>query len=83
MVGSIGSRQRIFFKINVDHFLGKFGQQLNLTRTQYLTEPVNYYYKLTSVPDVSFVNDEMVRIAWVNKDDFIENTGRTIVSIAA
>lgn len=36
-----------------------------------------------NVPDVSFVNDEMVRIAWVSKDDFIDNTGRTNVSIAA
>lgn len=71
----------------LNSFLGKFGQQFNLPRTKYLTEPVKYFDLLTSeqqnVLNDSFVHDEMVRIQWVNNDNFIENTGRTNVIIAA
>lgn len=78
---------RALAKLMLNSFWGKFGQRLNLPRTRYLTEPVKYFDLLTSdeqnVLDVSFVNDEMVRIQWVNNDDFIENTGRTNVIIAA
>lgn len=71
----------------LNSFLGKFGQQFNLPRTKYLTEPVKYFDLLTSeqqnVLNDSFVHDEMVRIQWVNNDNFIENTGRANVIIAA
>lgn len=57
------------------------------TKTQYITEPVKYFDLLTSdeqnVLDVGFVNDEMMRIQWVYTDEFMQNTGRTNVIIAA
>ncbi|VDH90149.1 Hypothetical predicted protein [Mytilus galloprovincialis] len=70
-----------------DCFWGKFGQRLNLPRTTYLTDPSIYFDILTSdsqeVQDVSFVTDDMVRINWINQSQFIEETGRTNVVIAA
>lgn len=46
-----------------------------------------YFDVLTSdgqeVQDVSFVSDEMVRLQWVNKDNFVEESERTNVVIAA
>ena len=46
-----------------------------------------YFDVLTSdgqeVQDVSFVRDEIVRLQWVNKDNFVEEFGRANVVIAA
>ncbi|CAG2240191.1 unnamed protein product [Mytilus edulis] len=65
------------------YFWGKFGQRL----TTYLTDPAIYFNIITSdsqeVQDVSFVTDDMVRINWINQSQFIEETGRTNVVIAA
>ncbi|CAC5376018.1 unnamed protein product [Mytilus coruscus] len=50
-------------------------------------DPAVYFDILTSdrqeVQDVSFVTDDMVRINWINQSQFIEETGRTNVVIAA
>ena len=58
-----------------------------MPRTSYITDPCEYFDMLTSdhqsVKDVSYVSDEMVRMQWVNDDDFIETSGRTNVIIAA
>ncbi|CAG2197601.1 unnamed protein product [Mytilus edulis] len=74
-------------KLMLNSFWGKFGQRLNLPRTTYLTDPSIYFDILTSdsqeVQDVSFVTDDMVRINWINQSQFIEETGRTNVVIAA
>jgi len=46
-----------------------------------------YFDVLTSdeqeVQDVSFVRDEMVRLQWVNLNNFVEESGRTNVVIVA
>ncbi|CAC5412925.1 unnamed protein product [Mytilus coruscus] len=74
-------------KLMLNSFWGKFGQRLNLPRSTYLTDPAVYFDILTSdsqeVQDVSFVTDDMVRINWINQSQFIEETGRNNVVIAA
>ena len=46
-----------------------------------------YFDVLTSdgqeVQDVSFVRDEMVRLQWVNQNNYVEESGRTNVVIVA
>jgi hypothetical protein len=54
---------------------GKFGPRSNLPKTTYIKDQAMYFDILTSdgqeVQDVSFVNDEMVRLQWVNKLIFV------------
>ena len=75
------------FILSLYSFWGKFGQRSNLSRTTYIKDPEEYFDILTSdeqeVQDVSFVTDEMVRIQWINKEKFVEESGRTNVVIAA
>jgi len=77
----------MFFLSYINSFWGKFGQRSNLPRTTYMTDPALYFDLLTSdgqeVQDVSFVTDEMIRIQWINKEQFIEESGKTNVVIAA
>ncbi|VDI15561.1 Hypothetical predicted protein [Mytilus galloprovincialis] len=72
---------------NGGRFWGKFCQRLNLPRTTYLTDSAVYFDILTSdsqeIQDVSFVTDDMEKINWINQSQFIEETGRTNVVIAA
>ena len=64
-----------------------FGQRSNLPRTTYMTDHALYFDLLTSdgqeVQGVSFVTDEMVRIQCINKEQFIEESGKTNVVIGA
>lgn len=80
-----GIRALANFMLN--SFGGKLWKRLYLPKTQYITEPVNYFDLLTSDEqnflDVGLVNDEMMQIQWVNNDEFMQNTGRTNVIIAA
>ena len=68
----------------ISSFWRKFGQRSNLPKTTYFKDPTMYFDVLTSdVQDVSFVSDEMVRLQCVRKDNFVEESGRTNVIIAA
>ena len=71
----------------ISSFWGKFGQRSNLPKTTYIKDPAMYFDVLTSdeqeVQDVSFVRDEMVRLQWVNLNNFVEESGRTNVVIVA
>lgn len=68
-------------------FWEKIGQRSNLPGTTYMTDPALYFDLLTrdgqEVQDASFVADEMIRIQWINKEKFIEESGNTNVVIAA
>ena len=71
----------------ISSFWGKFGQRSNLPKTTCIRDPAMHFDILTSdgqeVQDVSFVSDEMVRLQWVNKDNFVEESARTNVVIVS
>ena len=78
---------RAIGKLMLNSFWGKFGQRQNLPQTEYVDKADRYFSLLTSdsqqVTDVSFVNDDMVLIQWMNDENFIEQSGKVNVIIAA
>lgn len=61
---------RALAKSMLNSFWGKLWKRLYLPKTQYITEPVNYFDLLTSdeqnVLGVGLVNDEMMRLTTMN-----------------
>lgn len=61
---------RALAKFTLNSFWGKLWKRLYLPKTQYITEPVNYFDLLTSdeqnVLGVGLVNDEMMRLTTMN-----------------
>jgi hypothetical protein len=58
-----------------------------MLRIKYISEPAEYFDMLTSdqilVMGINFVSDEMVEMRYQYKEEFIEESGRTNVVIAA
>ena len=58
-----------------------------MPRIKYISEPVEYFDMLTSdqilVMGINFVSDEMVEMRYQYKEEFVEESGRTNVVIAA
>ena len=54
---------------------------------KYISEPAEYFDMLTSdqilVMGINFVSDEMVEMRYQYKEEFVEESGRTNVVIAA
>ena len=78
---------RAIGKLVLNSFWGKFGQRQDLPQTEYVDKADRYFSLLTSdsqqVTGVSFVNDDMVFIQWMNDENFIEQSGKVNVIIAA
>ena len=71
----------------LNSFCGKFGQRTNLTQKTYVSDVTVFFDMKTSenqeIKNVRFVNEEIVQIHWVDKEDFIDTSGITNVVIAA
>ena len=78
---------RALAKLMLNSFWGKFGQRSNMPQMKYLSEPVEYFDMLTgdqnNVMGMHFVSDEMVKMRYQYKEQFVEESGRTNVVIAA
>ena len=68
-------------------FIGKFAQRSNLTKTERLTEPKEFFNYLQSdqyeVKDAQMVNDETIEIQYTEKEGFIEQNDKVNIVIAA
>jgi hypothetical protein len=71
----------------LNSFWGKFGQRSNMPQIKYISEPDEYFDMLTSdqilVMGINFVSDEMVEMRYQCKEEFVEESGRINVVIAA
>ncbi|XP_052776205.1 uncharacterized protein LOC128214030 [Mya arenaria] len=78
---------RSLAKLMLNSFWGKFGQRSNLTRTTYTDDPSVFMDMMTSdqqeVKNIRFVNEEAVQLDWVHGNDFVDDSSRTNVVIAA
>ena len=78
---------RALAKLMLNSFWGKFGQRSNMPQIKYISEPAEYFDMLTSdqilVMGIHFVSDEMVEMRYQYKEEFVEESGKTNVVIAA
>lgn len=66
---------------------GKLGQRPTFVKSSYISEPLEYFQKLTDntieVSDVRMLNDEYVLMKYIEKEEFVECSENTNVIIAA
>ena len=78
---------RALAKLCLNSFWGKFGQRNNMEKTSYFKDPKEFYNLLTEddkvVKHVTFVNEEMIRINWVQHEDLVDVLPNTNVILAA
>ena len=78
---------RALAKLCLNSFWGKFGQRNNMEKTSYVKDPKDFYALLTQddkvVKQVTFVNEEMIRINWVQHEDLVDVLPNTNVILAA
>ena len=71
----------------LNSFWGKFGQRLNMPKTEIITVPARLYELVFSdeviVNSVQFFNDELAEVKYANDEEFITPNPRTNVVIAA
>ena len=74
-------------KLMLNSFWGKFGQRTNLPQKTYVSDVTVFFDMMTGdnqeIKNVRFVNEEIVQVDWVHKEDFIDTSGITNVVIAA
>ena len=74
-------------KIFLNSLWGKFGQRDNLKQVEFITEIADlykiYYDKTVTISDLSFINQDVVRVEYKRKDIFIEDPKLTNIYIAA
>lgn len=74
-------------KLIVNSFWGKFGQNPNLTKTEYISEPQKFF-KLLSDPtvivnDAILISDEMIQVEYEKECLFVDNTKHSSQFIAS
>ncbi|KAK6169713.1 hypothetical protein SNE40_020708 [Patella caerulea] len=78
---------RAFSKLQLNTAWGKFGQRDNFPKTEYITEPSVYFEKMLDVTqtvrDVQLVNDNMVLMETLKKEEHVAPCPITNVVIAA
>lgn len=79
--------KRAFSKTILNVLWGKFGQRDNFSQTEYLSDPSEYFQLMNdaseNVKDVQIVNDNMVMIEKVKKEQHVQPCAITNVVIAA
>lgn len=80
-----GKRQ--IAKLCLNSLWGKFGQRNNMKKTEYVTEPSEFYKILLddSIDDLNlqFINDDMVEMTYNLKGQFVDNSKDTNIFVAA
>ena len=74
-------------KLCLNSLWGKFGQRLNLTQTEYVVEPKEFYSILLddTVDDlhIQFLTDDMVQMNFNLKNKLVDNHNNTNIFVAA
>jgi hypothetical protein len=80
-------RLKALAKLMLNGFWGKFGQRSNMPQIKYISDPTEYFDMLVSdqilVMGIHFVSNEMMEMRYQYKEEFVEESGRTNVVIAA
>jgi hypothetical protein len=67
-------------------FWVKFGERTNLPQKTYVSDVTVFFDMMTSdnqeIKNVRFVNEEIVQMDWIHKEDCIDTSGITNVVIA-
>lgn len=74
-------------KLIVNSFWGKMGQKPNLSRTEYITEPQNFFKLLSDntviVNDALIISDETIQVDYEKETLFVEPPAHSSVVIAS
>ena len=73
---------RALAELMLNNFWGKFGQRSNMPQIKYISEPAEYFDMLTS-DQIHVMGEEMVEMRYQYTEEFVEESGRTKVVIAA
>ena len=78
---------RAVAKLCLNSLWGKFGQRINQTQTEYVTEPTDFYKILLNQThediNVQFLTKGMVQMQYNLKDQFVDNYNNTNIFVAA
>ena len=78
---------RAIAKLCLNSLWGKFGQRNNMKKTEYVTEPSDFYKILLDEKiedlNIHFINEDMVEMTFDLKDQFVDNSKDTNIFIAA
>lgn len=74
-------------KLCLNSLWGKYGQRINQTQTEYVTEPKDFYKILLNEThedmNIQFLNKDMVQMHYNLKDQFVDNYNNINIPIAA
>ena len=74
-------------KLCLNSSWGKYGQRINQTQTEYVTEPKDFYKILLNEThediNIQFLNKDMVQMHYNLKDQFVDNYNNINIPIAA
>ena len=80
------ARLRSISKLCLNSLWGKFGKRSNMSQTKYVTEVSEFYEILLDDKldnkNFQFINDDMVKMTYNFKDQFVDNSKDTNVYIA-
>ena len=78
---------RAIAKLCLNSLWGKFGQRINMPITKYVTNQKDFYKNILNEKiddlNIHFINDDMVKMTYNMKDQFIDNSKDTNIFIAA
>ena len=78
---------RAVSKLCLNSLWGKFGQRINQTQTEYVTEPKDFYkillHEMNEDINVQFLTKDMVQMKYNLKDQFVDNYNNTNIFVAA
>ena len=78
---------RAIAKLCLNSLWGKFGQRVNQTRTEYVTEPKDFYKILLNDGNedinIQFLTKDMVQMQYNHKNQFVDNYNNTNIFVAA
>ncbi|XP_018334518.2 uncharacterized protein LOC108743448 [Agrilus planipennis] len=78
--------RRAIAKICLNSLWGKFGQRLNMSQSEFVTDPKRWYEILLDdkihISNCIFVNEDVVHVTYKYKDMFVEDSTSTNIFIA-
>ena len=78
---------RALAKLMLNSFWGKFGQRINMSKVEVISDPAKLYDILLAddkiVHDINFINHEIAEVRYEAEEEFVEPNAKTDVVIAA
>ena len=69
---------RSLAKLLLNSFWGKFGQNSNYPKTEFITEPETYFQRINDCTkhclDFNIISDDIIQLDWENDDRFLEDS---------